>query len=110
MKRKWITIFPVLIASVLVIGCEKGPERKMHGTYVNSNQKATLQMTADKMVVSGGPLTITADYKVVNVSGNDLTIEVTAPNTPKGNMVVTVSDDSLLIQNNFLFGGRWTRK
>ena len=62
------------------------------------------------MIVSGGPLTITVDYKIVGVNGNDITVELSAPDIPTASKIVTVRDASLIIQNSFVFGGNWTRK
>ena len=99
-----------LLGCALVSGCGGGPDGRMRGTYTNENQQATLEVTSNKMVVSGGPLTISAEYRVLNVTGTDVTVELTASNAPKGEMVVTVRDNSLVIKNNFLFGGTWIRK
>ena len=83
----------------------------MRGEYVNEGATAaTLKVTADTMLVSGGPLVITATYKVVEVTNDTVTVELSAPNTPKGKMVVQVSTDSLFIKDNFLFGGKWKRR
>lgn len=98
------------LAFALLAACSRGPDAAMRGRYENKDQKATLEVTADKMVASGGPLTITADYKVLSVSGSDVTVELTAPHTPKGTLVVTVRDDALVIKDNLVFGGTWTRK
>lgn len=100
----------LVLAGTLFAGSSTSPDVKMRGAYVNENQQATLEVTSDKIVVSGGPLTIKADYKVVSVSGGDVTVELTAQGTTKGNMVITVRDDSLLIKDSFLFGGTWRRK
>ena len=83
----------------------------MRGDYVNEGKtKATLKVTGDTMIVSGGPLQITASYKVMEVHSNVVTVELSAPNTPKGKMDVQVLGDSLVIKNNFLFGGKWKRQ
>jgi hypothetical protein len=83
----------------------------MRGQFVNDGEtKATLKVTADTMVVSGGPLVITASYKVVGVTNDTVTVELSAPGTPKGNMVVQVLADSLVIQDSFIFGGKWKRQ
>lgn len=108
---KAIAIVTVLfVAGTLLASCSSGPAAGIRGKYANENQDATLEITSDKMVGSLGPLTITADYKVLSVAGADVTVELTAPDTPRDNMVVTVSDKSLVIKDNFLFGGTWTRK
>jgi hypothetical protein len=53
---------------------------------------------------------ITASYKVVGVTNDTVTVELSAPGTPKGNMVVQVLADSLVIQDSFIFGGKWKRQ
>ena len=102
-------LFVIFLAGSTAISCSRGPEVKMRGKYINENQQANLEITSEKMVVSSGPLTIGADYKVLNVNGTDVTVELSAPNTPKATMVVTVNENYLEI-DNFLFGGTWTRK
>jgi hypothetical protein len=98
------------MAMFLLVGCDNSPSSTMRGSYENSNKTATLEVTGDKIIVSGGPMTLTANYTVMSTSGNDVTIDLISQGSSKGKMVVTVAGDSLDIKNNFLFGGRWNRK
>jgi predicted RNA-binding protein len=62
------------------------------------------------MSVSSGPMVVTADYRVLKVSGVDVAVELTAPGVPTASQVITVGDDMVIIRDNFLFGGNWKRK
>jgi hypothetical protein len=112
MTNKGIAIFLLLIG-VLFAGCSQGAVARMRGTYVNKDRQATLQVTSDKMVVTGDPLTITVEYKVLSVTGANVAIELTVPNPPEGNIVgnaaVTVGDNSIVFEGHGLLGGTWTR-
>jgi prepilin-type processing-associated H-X9-DG protein len=110
MTNRIAVIALLLLATTVFFGCEKGPEGKLRGTYLNPNKTATMTVSGDKLAVSGGPMTITMDYKVVKTDGNKLTLEIAPPTGPKREMIATVADDSLVIENNFMFGGHWTRE
>lgn len=102
---------PLLLALALAGGVlmSQTADRAMRGSYVNIDSTATLEITADKIVASGGPITISADYKVVKVDGNKVTVEVSAPNTSKDSIVIAVADTFVIIEGGAI-GGRWTRK
>lgn len=55
-------------------------------------------------------MVVTADYRVLKVSGVDVAVELTAPGVPTASQVITVGDDMVIIRDNFLFGGNWKRK
>lgn len=99
----------------LLPACNTGPGSSIQGTWINPDKPyLTLHITAHQMVTFGGAINVKSDYKIVNVTGNEITIEVKSPDAPawaNGYLqVLTVADDTLEIKNNIFFSGSWTRK
>ena len=105
-------VFFLILVTTLLTGCQRGPSTSMKGTYVSvgSTGNAKLEVTSDKMTLSSGPITIAVTYRIVKVNGSNVTVEVSAPDMPKGQFDVSVGNDSLDIKNSMAFYGHWVRK
>ena len=108
---KFTYIASAFIASILLAACDSGPKSKMRGEYIMEDRPdVSLLVTGDTITAKGGPMIMTANFKVTGVNDNTLTVEFTAPNTPPGTSTIDVTPTGLDIHDNFIFGGRWKRK
>ena len=82
---------------------------QLPGKYMHSEGTAALVVTSDTITARRGPLTISAAYRVVSVSGHTVSVELSAPNIQSGAASITVFKQGLRIES-FVFGGDWVRK
>ncbi len=106
-----ITAVVVLACALFVSGCgNRGPA--LRGTYLNAKSEAALEVTADEIIVKSNWVRLGVQYKVMDVNGPDMTVQISYPRvSQKGTIAIRVSDDGLLIRGSDagMFAGTWTR-
>ena len=84
---------------------------QISGIYINThNPTATLTVTANTISAHQGPITITANYAVKSNDGNQMLLEITAPDSPPGTALLIPEGNILHIRNSFVFAGDWQKK
>ena len=109
----------VLLAFPLIatMACGRSPESQMLGTYVREGETSgtgdteALEIAADRIMISNGPLSITASYDIAGVEGSEVTLTLSySQEGGDGTAVVSVQDELLVIDDGNLFSGRWQRR
>lgn len=80
------------------------------GDYIGHGGRVKLAITKNTMSVSGGPMTIKANYRVISVEGKKVTVELSAPGTQVGTNEFIINSKGLHNPTSAMFGGDWVRQ
>lgn len=109
MRKTGVLGIGMVLASFLFLtGCGSS----IKGTWVPTEKvdgNPEMKITGDKLILSAGPMQVTADYKVQKKSGKDIQILVSAKGEEPGPLNIILENGVLEIRDGFM-NGRWKRK
>jgi prepilin-type processing-associated H-X9-DG protein len=87
-------------------------QARLVGKYQRGDTEAklNLEVTDQKITLSTGPVTLSYNYKPVQIDGDKISLELTAPDTPAATTIVTIEKDGVSFSESSEFNGKWVKK